>query len=124
MNKYSLMIKRIIIDMHRNYVGGQRWWSGVAVKNGVPFRGEVESTVKVHGVKFLENLGVLPVFFSSRSHVLSCGHELPPSLCCGWWCEHALQYHSSCRPFLQLGCARPLLSSWFSLSCQCTVRRN
>ena len=38
--------------------------------------------------------GLLPVFFFSRSHVLSCGFVLPPIQCCGWWYENAQLFHA------------------------------
>ena len=79
--------------------------------------GEVHSQGSWCGVQY--GSGLLPLFSSSRSLVLSHEPVLPPSRCCGWWCGHVQLSRSSHPPSLLLACVHLFWSSMFLWSLQC-----
>ena len=80
-------------------------------------RGEVHSQGSWFRVQ--HRSGLLQLFSSSRSLVLSHGLMLPPSRCCGWWYGHVQLSRSSHPPSSLLACVHLFWSSMFSLSLWC-----
>ena len=84
--------------------------------------GEVHSRGSLCGVQ--HGSGLLPLFSSSRSLVLSLEPVLPPSRCCDWWCGHVQLSRSSHPPSLLLACVHLFWSSMFFWSLQCIPYSN